>query len=342
MKGYKVFNPDWTCRGRQYSCPGIFEQEGELELCKNGIHFCRKLTDCFNYYDFNPENKVAEVEAITDVILTETKCCTSKIKIIRELSWYEVLDLVNTGINNTGFGNSGRYNTGCLNTGNYNTGCWNTGNYNTGNWNTGNSNSGSSNNGKHNFGSGNIGNYNSGYLNSGDYNSGTHNIGSYNSSYYNTGNYNSGKFNTGYCNIGHFNTGNYNSGNYNTGNFNISNGNFGCFNTNENKMIFFNKQSDWTYEDWIESKANEILNKIESELKWIPNYKMTEEEKGEHLEYKTTLGYLKHRKKEELYSLRQEWWENLSEEDKEAVLSLPNFDSNIFKEITGIDVTVEK
>lgn len=26
VKGYKVFNPDWTCRGKQYSCPGTFEE----------------------------------------------------------------------------------------------------------------------------------------------------------------------------------------------------------------------------------------------------------------------------------------------------------------------------
>lgn len=45
MKGYKVFNPDWTCRGKKYSCPGEFVQKWKLELCKNGIHFCKNLID---------------------------------------------------------------------------------------------------------------------------------------------------------------------------------------------------------------------------------------------------------------------------------------------------------
>lgn len=26
VHGFKVFNPDWTCRGKQYTCPGKFEE----------------------------------------------------------------------------------------------------------------------------------------------------------------------------------------------------------------------------------------------------------------------------------------------------------------------------
>ena len=39
---------------------------------------------------------------------------------------------------------------------------------------------------------------------------------------------------------------------------------------------------------------------------------------------------------------KQNWWNDLSELNRKEVLSLPNFDKDIFKEITGIDVeTVE-
>ena len=31
VKGYKVFNPDWTCMEKQYSCPGKFEIVGGLK-----------------------------------------------------------------------------------------------------------------------------------------------------------------------------------------------------------------------------------------------------------------------------------------------------------------------
>ena len=30
VKGFKVFNPDWTCRDKQYTCPGKFEEEGYI------------------------------------------------------------------------------------------------------------------------------------------------------------------------------------------------------------------------------------------------------------------------------------------------------------------------
>lgn len=64
IKGYKVFNPDWTCRGFQYEVGKTYKHEGDIGLCKAGFHFCQKIADCFSYYDFNNKNKVAEVEAI--------------------------------------------------------------------------------------------------------------------------------------------------------------------------------------------------------------------------------------------------------------------------------------
>lgn len=55
VKGYKVFRPDWSCspngNTKQYTCPGKFEEEGELDVCGHGMHFCQTAADCFNYYD---------------------------------------------------------------------------------------------------------------------------------------------------------------------------------------------------------------------------------------------------------------------------------------------------
>lgn len=69
VKGYKVFDSDWTCRGKLYTCPGKFEEDVVPSVCDKGMHFCEKAADCFNYYEFNPENKVAEVVALGEVIL---------------------------------------------------------------------------------------------------------------------------------------------------------------------------------------------------------------------------------------------------------------------------------
>ena len=163
MKGYKVFNSDWTCRGYQYEIGKTYEIAESPKCCKVGFHFCEKLVDCFNYYSFDPNNKVAEIEAIGEIHFDDTnsKCCTNKIVILKELKWSEVLDMCNTGKGNSGKCNSGTYNSGYHNSGNYNTGNDNTGNDNTGDYNTGNCNSGD---------------YNSGYHNSGNYNTGDYNL----------------------------------------------------------------------------------------------------------------------------------------------------------------------
>ena len=170
MKGYKVFNPDFTCRGFQYEVGKTYEEDVVPDVCKVGFHFCQKLADCFSYYDFNPNNKVAEIEALGDIDKGDIKCCTNKIKIVQEITWQEVLEMVNTGKGDTGNCNSGNWDSGNRNSGNWNSGDWNSGNRNSGNRNSGNWDSGDCNSGNRNSGNRNSGNWNSGNRNSGDWN----------------------------------------------------------------------------------------------------------------------------------------------------------------------------
>ena len=285
MKGYKVFGPNWTCRGFQYEVGKTYVEDVEPKCCDKGFHFCKDLKDCFNYYAFNSDNKVAEVIAIGDVDEEQDggKCCTNKIQIIREISWEEVLKMVNMGKRNEGLCNSGDYNSG---------------NYNSGNWNSGNRNSGN--------------------CNSGNYNSGN----------YNSGNYKSGNWNSGNCN----------SGNCNSGDWNKTNFSSGCFNTEEHKIFMFNKPSDWSYRDWLNSDARRLMNEIPRNVvvEWIYSCDMTDEEKSSHPEHETTGGYLKVFDESDCAQI---WWDDLSEQDKNTIKRLPNFDVDIFKEITGIDVS---
>ena len=266
VKGYKVFNPDWTCRGFQYQVGKCYEIPEKPVVCEKGFHFCEKLVDCYEYYDFDENNKVAEVTAYGDINIDEyeKKYCTNKIKIEKELNWNEVLNMVNTGKNCTGFSNTGNYNTG---------------------------------------------NCNTGYCNTGDYN-------------------------TGNCNTGDYNTGDRNTGDWNTGNWNT-----GCFNTVEQKIFLFNKLSDWTMKDWINSEARSIFYDIRiSPVQKINKKDMTEKEKEQHPEYQTTGFYLKELRSEEIAEERQKYWNQLSQKQKDIVMAIPNFDKEIFKEITGIDV----
>ena len=273
VKGYKVFNPDWTCRGFQYEVGKTFEEDVTPECCEAGFHFCTKASDCFNYYNFDSNNKVAEVLALGEVDShsDNTKCCTNKIQIVREISWQELLTIVNTGKSCTGLCNTGDCNTGNRNTGDYNTGDCNTGNRNTGD-----------------------------------------------------------------CSTGDWNTGDWNTGDWNTGDWNIVNASSGCFCTEDQKILIFDKPSDWTLKDWRNSNARRLLNQIpKSVVEWIYKEDMIDKEKEENPTYKTTGGYLKVLDESESAQI---WWDGLEDEDKNTVKLIPNFDAEKFEKCTGIKV----
>ena len=317
VKGYKVFNPDWTCNNKQYTCPGTFEEDVNPSVCNVGMHFCKRAADCFRYYDFNPNNHVAEVIAHGTVAEGEDKCATNKLEIVREIPWAEVLEIVNTGKACTGRCNSGNWNSGNRNSGDYNSGDYNSGYYNSGYYNSGNRNSG--------------------YCNSGNWNSGDYNSGDYNSGYYNSGNRNSGDYNSGNWNSGNRNSGNRNSGNRNSGDWNKTSFSNGCFNTVSPKIYMFNKPTDWTFENWLNCRARYLLNQIDDfPLKYVCFDSMTDDEKAMHPEAETTGGYLK---EHTIANNAQKWWDSLDASDRNEIFNLPNFDAAIFKEIIGIDVS---
>lgn len=201
MEGYKVFKPDWTCRGFQYEVGKTFEEDVTPCCCVIGFHFCKKLIDCFNYYTFDPKNKVAKVIALGEIDegLSGSKCCTNKIQIVEEISWKDVLRIANIGAKNVGYNNIGN----------------------------------------HNKGNGNLGDYNHGCNNICSYNIGGYNVGHHNAGSFNTGNRNIGAHNSGYCNKGAYNSGDYNFGNYNSGDWNMTDHAQGCFNTGEQTLYFF-------------------------------------------------------------------------------------------------------
>ena len=180
-----------------------------------------------------------------------------------------------------------------------------TGNYNTGNYNTGD--------------------YNTGNYNTGDYNTGDCNTGDYNTGYGNTGNRNTGNGNAGYGN-----TGNRNTGDYNTGYGNSTNRSTGIFCTKEQEVYSFDKPSSKKFDEIDHPNFYEFYL-----TKWIPDYEMTDQEKKDNPTFHTCLGYLK------TYTYEEAWanfWRDTDEDNRKKFLALPNFDADIFKEITGIDV----
>ena len=261
VKGYKVFNPNWTCKGFKYEIGKTYSEDGYPVICRKGFHFCKRLEHCFEYYSFNPNNKVAEVIALGDIAEDGDKCCTNIIKIEREITWEEVLTIVNTGKACTGLCNSG--------------------------------------------------DWNSGDCNSGDCNSGD-------------------------CNSGDWNSGDWNSGDCNSGDWNKASNVVGCFNTENQKLRFFDKETDMTFEQWRNSEACWLMNRIDFRpADWIWSNEMSDAEKAEHPEHETTGGYLKIRDNTDCC---KEWWNGLNQREKQVIMSIPNFDADKFFKITGVKV----
>ena len=324
---YKVFNQDWTCRGFQFEVGKSYHQNGEIVPCDNGFHAYVNLADCFGYYSFNPDNKVAKVRLYGTLASKEDKICASDIELLDELSWEKVLRMVNTGKGNSGYRNSGNYNSGYRNSGNYNSG-----NYNSGYRNSGNYNSGYRNSGNYNSGNYNSGNYNSGDYNSGDYNSGNYNSGDYNSGDYNSGNYNSGNYNSGYRNSGDYNSGDYNSGNYNSGDYNSGDYNSGYFNTDTPKTVrVFGVEIDKVL--WERCPKPDFL--YFSPTMWIDESKMSDQEKIDNPKFFAAGGYLKKIPYKQAF---KESFEKASKEDRKLILGIPNFNKGMFYEISGINI----
>lgn len=85
MKGFKGFNPDFTCKGKQYEENTVFEED-KAEICNSGMHFCEYPLDVFRFYppinDNCELNEFAEVEALDEVNTDDKiKYCTKKLKV---------------------------------------------------------------------------------------------------------------------------------------------------------------------------------------------------------------------------------------------------------------------
>jgi hypothetical protein len=295
-KGFKAFTKDMTCRNFKFEVGKTYEHDGDLSLCAEEFHFCQNAFDVYNYSEKSSEILIAEVEALGEVKTDGDKSVTNRLKVVRLLSDVERLEL---WINRT---NSGHRNSGDWNSGDCNSGSGNSGNWNSGNWNSGDCNSGDC----------NSGNWNSGDCNSGDCNS--------------------GNWNSGHRNSGNWNSGNGNSGNWNSGNWNSGNWNSGMFNTTDPTVRLFNKDSGLTFDSPVIQRLIDLKSKVKPILTWVASYEMTEQEKNDHPEHKTTEGYLKNTGRNDFSA-----WNN--PEDAAFLRSLPGFDAEILKQITGLDLS---
>ena len=175
---------------------------------------------------------------------------------------------------------------------------------------------------------------NSGNRNSGNLNSGNRNSGDMNSGDRNSGNRNSGDWNSGDLNSGDMNSGDRNSGNRNSGNYNSGDWNSGFFNSDEPCVRMFNKMTTYKRKDIkIPSWCYFDLTV------WVSHDTATEEEKTEHkAEIEICGGFLKKINYKDAWRIA---WNKASIEERKELFDLPNWDNQVFKEITGIDAENE-
>ena len=180
----------------------------------------------------------------------------------------------------------------------------------------------------------NSGNCNSGYWNSGNCNSGNRNSGDCNSGDCNSGNRNSGYCNSGNWNSGNCNSGNRNSGDCNSGNWNSGDCNSGYFNSNSPLVRIFTKETE------LDRGSIIFPNFLYFDLTvWVSHDTATDAEKEEHkTEIETCGGFLKTLEYKEAFRLA---WDKADKGEHKKLLELPNWNNEIFKEISGIDAEAE-
>ena len=176
-----------------------------------------------------------------------------------------------------------------------------TGNRSTGNWSTGN---------------GSTGNWSTGDWSTGNLSTGT----------WSTGNWSTGNLSTG-----DWSTGNWSTGGWSTGNWSISDWSTGHFDTKPRKLRAFNKKVD--PDVWNSAFKPSCL--FFDLTKWIDDKEMTDAEKSENPNYITTGGYLKVFDYKEAFTKSVK---NATKEERDQIRALPNFDDDVFLEVSGCDL----
>lgn len=106
---YKGFNDLLQCKSFQYEVGQTYTMDEPIRLCGKGFHFCKLLTQVFNYYPLNRTdnvfggetvektyNQFAVISVPEDAEIQEdkVKCCSNKITIVRVLTNEEIEQIV--------------------------------------------------------------------------------------------------------------------------------------------------------------------------------------------------------------------------------------------------------
>lgn len=86
IPGFKGFNENMQCRGFQYEVGKDYHEDGNIQACESGLHYCKYPLDVFGYYP--PANsRFCEVEGSGSISNDsgDTKIAVSDLKIKAEI-----------------------------------------------------------------------------------------------------------------------------------------------------------------------------------------------------------------------------------------------------------------
>ena len=86
IKGFKGYDKDLTCRGKEYKENTEFTEDLSPKACSIGMHFCKMPLDVFNYYPPKPGTEYTEVESTGDSVEHEDKISTNKLFVKARIS----------------------------------------------------------------------------------------------------------------------------------------------------------------------------------------------------------------------------------------------------------------
>ena len=150
----------------------------------------------------------------------------------------------------------------------------------------------------------------------------------------NSGDWNSGDWNSGHTNSGYRNSGDWNSGDRNSGIFNSCDSSNGVFCNQEDRNIrIFNIPSGMSYNKFINSVYYAAIGSSAFRLmEWV---EYTDDEKKKDKKKALAGGYLK------TYTYKKacaNWWKGMTKHNRKIIKSMPNFDADVFEDITGIKI----
>jgi hypothetical protein len=175
---------------------------------------------------------------------------------------------------------------------------------------------------------GSTGNFSTGNFSTGNRSTGNWSTGDCSTGDCSTGNRSTGHFSTGDCSTGDWSTGNWSTGDWSTGHFCTKDGKgFGAF----NKKIHKNHKK--SVKIWRQAPKADCL--FFDLTLWIDEKDMSDLEKETNPSYKATGGYLKALGYKEAFTASVK---SASKQDRDLIRALPNFNDDVFFEISGCDL----